>query len=205
MKRLAFALLLPATGALALDLGVLGPTYDIAEPDFLAFVAARLDAKEKSGELARLAQAAAARARAAVLDPAPVAGLTPTRTPRTFYVNPSFVLERNVFGPRGELLYPAGTRHNPLAVVALSKRLLFFDGRDPAQVRQARQLMAAAPGRVKPILVGGSYLALMRAWRAPVYYDQAGRLTRRLGITQVPALVSQAGERLRIDELEATP
>ena len=37
--------------------------------------------------------------------------------------------------------------------------------------------------------------------RVPVYYDQNGTLTRQLGIAQVPALVSQEGLRLRIDEL----
>jgi conjugal transfer pilus assembly protein TraW len=41
----------------------------------------------------------------------------------------------------------------------------------------------------------------MKAWRTPVYYDQQGVLTRRLGIKQVPAIVSQEGQRLRIDEL----
>ena len=57
---------------------------------------------------------------------------------------------------------------------------------------------------MKPILTGGSYLDLMQAWQLPVYYDQLGMLTRRLGIRQVPALVSQEGKRLRIDELEVT-
>jgi conjugal transfer pilus assembly protein TraW len=41
--------------------------------------------------------------------------------------------------------------------------------------------------------------------RLPVYFDQQGLLIRRLGITQVPALVSQEGLHLRIDELEVTP
>ena len=41
----------------------------------------------------------------------------------------------------------------------------------------------------------------MRRWRRPVYYDQQGVLTTRLGIRQVPALVTQDGRRLRIDEL----
>jgi hypothetical protein len=35
----------------------------------------------------------------------------------------------------------------------------------------------------------------MRVWRVPVYYDQQGTLTRRFGIRQVPALVSQDGQR----------
>ena len=45
----------------------------------------------------------------------------------------------------------------------------------------------------------------MKSWRQPVYYDQLGLLTRRLGITKVPALVSQEGLRLRIDELAISP
>jgi conjugal transfer pilus assembly protein TraW len=103
------------------------------------------------------------------------------------------------------VLFPAGTRKNPLDVVSLSKQLLFFDARDKRQVARARELWAAARGHLKPILTGGSYLDLMKSWRVPVYYDQQGLLTRRLGISQVPALVSQEGVRLRIDELEVKP
>ena len=54
---------------------------------------------------------------------------------------------------------------------------------------------------MKPILVGGSYLDLMKSWRTPVFYDQDGLLIKRLGIQHVPAIVSQEGLRLRIDEL----
>ena len=43
----------------------------------------------------------------------------------------------------------------------------------------------------------------MRAWNKPVYYDQDGVLVRKLGITAVPAIVSQEGARLRIDEVVA--
>jgi hypothetical protein len=82
--------------------------------------------------------------------------------------------------------------------------LLFFDARDRRQVNQALSWRASGAG-IKPILTGGSYLDLMKAWRVPVYYDQQGLLTRRLGIHQVPALVSQEGLRLRIDELEPKP
>ena len=103
---------------------------------------------------------------------------------------------------KGELMFAAGTQANPLDVVSLSRHLLFFDARDNRQVRQARELMARYQGKVKPILTAGSYLNLMKSWHIPVYYDQQGLLTRRLGIAQVPALVSQEGKRLRIDEME---
>ena len=194
-----------ADGARAMDLGVIGPTYEISEPHLLQMIEQRLREKERSGELGRLEAQARERGIATVKNPPPVTGLRPTDTVRTFYFDPSFTLDRNLLGPQGELLFAAGTRKNPLEVVSLSRHLLFFDARDPRQVGRARQLIALYQGRVKPILVGGSYLDLMQSWHVPVYYDQQGLLTRRLGITQVPALVSQEGLRLRIDELAVSP
>lgn len=197
----ALALALGAAASRAADLGTIGPTYGIAEPHLLAFIEQSLREKERSGELQRLEEEARARGVAAVKHPAPVSGVRSTETARTFYVDPSFTLDRNIVDAQGRLLFPAGTRKNPLEVVSLSKRLLFFDARDRRQVARARELVATYEGSVKPILTGGSYLDLMRAWRTPVYFDQQGVLTRRLGIQQVPALVSQEGQRLRIDEM----
>ena len=202
---LVLGLMLGATGARAMDLGVIGPTYEISEPHLLQMIEQRLRAKERSGELGRLEAQVRERGIATVKNPPPVTGLRATETVRTFYFDPSFTLDRNILGPQGELLFAAGTRKNPLEVVSLSRHLLFFDARDPRQVGRARQLIALYQGRVKPILVGGAYLDLMQSWHLPVYYDQQGLLTRRLGTTQVPALVSQDGLRLRIDELAVSP
>ncbi len=204
MRSLAVCALtigMSATGAGAVDLGTLGPTYGIAEPHLLDFIGQRLRDKERSGELQRLMQEAQSRGIDAVRQPRPVDGLRATQIARSFHVDPSFTLDRNITDGQGRLLYAAGTRRNPLDVVSLSRRLLFFDARDRRQLARARELIARYEGQVKPILTGGSYLELMQAWRVPVYYDQQGTLTRRLGIEQVPALVSQDGPRLRIDEL----
>lgn len=187
--------------AFAVDLGAIGPVYPIAEPNLLDFIRQRLLAKERSGELVTLQESARRRGIEAMTHPQPVAGLRTAETARTFYFDPTFTLDRNVQDDKGRLLFPAGTRKNPLEIVSLSKRLLFFDARDQRQVARAREVIALYQGHVKPILVGGSYLDLMKSWRSPVYYDQQGLLTRRFGITQVPAIVSQEGLRLRIDEL----
>lgn len=197
-----FAALLLAPGiAAALDLGTLGPVYPVAEPHLLDFIRARLQSLRASGALARFESAARARDIEAVMHPQPVPGIEPAKVARTFYFDPSFTLASNVLDAEGRLLFPAGTRKNPLEIVSLSKHLLFFDARDARQVERARELINHYGGRVKPILVGGSYLDLMQAWHTRVYYDQQGILTRRLGVTRVPALVSQEGMRLRIDEL----
>ena len=70
---LVAALLLVGGSAGAIDLGTLGPTYEIAEPHLLAFIEQRLREKERSGELQRLAEAAQARGIDTVRQPPPVA------------------------------------------------------------------------------------------------------------------------------------
>lgn len=182
-------------------LGKIGPTYPIAEQNLLDQIKAKLKEKERSGELAKLQQQARERATATVTNPPPVPGLKAADSARTFYFDPSVQLPQNVLDDRGRVLFAAGTVKNPLDVISMSKHLLFFDGRDARQVKRARELIDLYRGRVKPILVGGSYLNLMKSWQIPVYYDQQGLLVRKLGITAVPAIVSQEGKRLRVDEL----
>ncbi len=124
-----------------------------------------------------------------------------TTQPRTFHYDPSLVVPAAIADAEGRVIVPAGTRVNPLDTVALSQPLLFIDARDAQQLARARALLDRHQGRVKLILTGGSYLELMRRWRRPVFYDQQGGLTAKLGIRQVPALVTQEGKRLRIDEI----
>ena len=190
-----------ALGAQAANLGTIGPTYPVAEKNLLDVIMARLRAKEASGELKRHEQEARDRAAYAVNNPRPVDGLRRAQAARTFYFDPTFTLQSNVVDSTGAVLFPAGTRKNPLEVVSLSKHLLFFDARDPGQVTRARELIEHYQGKVKPILVGGSYLDLMKRWNKPVFYDQEGALVRKFGIAAVPAIVSQEGQRLRIDEV----
>src|SRR6266542_4614429 len=191
-----------ATGSRAEDLGTVGQTYAIAEPHLLSYIEQTLREKERSGELATLEEQAKSRVIESIRNPKSLAGIKPTQMARTFYFDPSIKVEQNITDDKGNIIVPAGTTKNPLEVVSLSKHLLFFDGNDSEQVRYARALIDYYGGKVKPILVAGSYLDLMKAWQLSVYFDQQGVLTTKFGITQVPALVSQEGLRLRIDEIK---
>jgi conjugal transfer pilus assembly protein TraW len=201
LNLLAVAFAWAATAPSAENLGTIGPTYPIAEPHLLRYIEQALRAKERSGELARLEADAKRRIIDGIRQPRPLPGFQPVSNPRTFWVDPSITVEHAIVDAAGNVIVPAGTTHNPLRVVALSQHLLFFDGRDREQVRRARALIDHYGGKVKPILVAGSYLELMKAWQLPVYFDQQGALSTKLGIKRVPALVSQEGLRLRIDEL----
>jgi conjugal transfer pilus assembly protein TraW len=184
------------------DMGRVGPVYPVAEPDLLELIQSRLQQKQKSGELDRIERDFRDRSRRSIESPQPVAGLVRTRSPRTFHFDPSVSVPETLRDHEGKVLVAAGTRVNPLDFVSLSNHLILFDARDSAQTRKALALRRHYQGRVHLILTGGSFIDFMQRFDVRVYFDQQGLLVRRLGIHQVPALVTQEGKRLRIEELK---
>ena len=201
--RMAFvaAALLLSFAARAQDLGVIGPVYPIAEPSLLEVILARLRDAEASGVLARLQRDAQTRAKNQIEQPAAIVTLTKTTKARSFYYDPSIVVPYPILDADGKLLVTPGTTVNPLDTVSLSQALLFIDARDTAHVKRASGILDERGGKLKVILTGGSYLDLMRRWKRPVFFDQQGTLTDKLGIRHVPALVTQDGKRLKIEEM----
>jgi conjugal transfer pilus assembly protein TraW len=183
------------------DLGVIGPVYPITEPSLLEVILSKLREAETTGVLARLQRDTQANVKRGIEQPEPVAKITKTTRARSFYYDPSIVVPYAIADADGKVIVAPGTKVNPLDTVSLSKRLLFIDARDATQVGRARNILDERGGKVKVILTGGSYLDLMRRWERPVFFDQQGTLTTKLGIRHVPALVSQEGRRLRIDEI----
>ena len=193
--------LLTANGAGAQDLGVIGPVYEIAEPSLLEVIRARLQALDASGALARLQHESQTRITREIADPAPLRGIAKATRARSFHFDPSIEVPYPITDPEGRVLVAPGTRVNPLDTVSLSRPLLFLDARDEDQISRAARLLDEHRGALKLILTGGSYLKLMRRLKQPVFFDQQGSLTAKLGIRHVPALVTQDGKQLRIDEL----
>ena len=183
------------------DLGVVGPTYDIAEPDLLEVIQSSLYQMEKNGELSKKQDEYRDRVIGAVEKPKPVSGIKATVVKRTFYHDPTMIMDHDIRGVDGAILFARGLKVNPLDHVSLRDELIFFDGRDRRQVSFVKQTMRKLKGAAKPIMVAGEPLNLMRDWKHRVFYDQGGALVRRLGIRQVPAVVTQDGKRLRVDEV----
>lgn len=202
LAAVAVACAVPA--AQAADLGAVGPVYPLAERDLLAVIHDHLQAKQDSGELARLQAENIARVQRTIESPPPVQGLRKVTQARTWRFDPSVKFDEPVVDAKGRIVVPAGMLANPLKVVSMPADWLLFDGRDPAQVALARRQLdeaAAARRPIKPILVGGSPMRLADVWQRPVYFDQHSRITRRLGLTAVPVRVSQDGLQLVVQEL----
>lgn len=193
--------LLIGTHTHAEDLGVIGPTYEITERDLIEVIKGKFRHMEKTGELAKMQEDYKRQVMGGIERPRPVPGIRSTEIARTFYIDPTWTLDRNVVDEKGAILFPAGTKVNPLDYDRMTRTLLFFDGRDKKQVAFAKRLIAEAKTPVKLILVGGEPMKLMREWRREVFYDQGGALSRRFSITQSPAVVRQEGKRLRVDEI----
>jgi len=187
--------------SLASDLGVVGPTYEIAERDLIEVMKDKFRRMERTGELVKVQENYKKQVLDAVEKPKPVPGIKNTETAQTYFVDPTWTLDRNVVDEKGNLLFPSGTKVNPLDYAPLTQQLLFFDQRERSQVAFAKRFIEQSTARVKPILVGGEPLKLMRQWKREVYYDQGGVLSRAFLLKHSPAIVSQDGKRLRIDEI----
>ena len=185
---------LPAPAA---DLGVRGATWPIAEPDLLVQIETRLLEMERSGETARIEREARSRTRSRLEEPVPVVDIAPAREARSRTFDPAIVVERDIRTPDGTLIAAAGTRVNPLARHALTRDLLFVDGRRGAEIAWA--LAHDRPSKI--VLLAGRPLDLSRTHGRAFFFDQGGRLAARFGLRFTPALVEQAGAQLRISEI----
>lgn len=196
---LIFFVLCVAYQALSKDLGIQGHTYSIAEPDLLQEILHKLKTCEEEETLHNHQEAMVQRAEDSVHKPSPVPGITRAAEAATRYYDPSITISYDLRDHEGRVFQKAGTRINPLSYRSLTKPLLFINGEDEEQVA-----WASSHEKAHVILVNGSPFELMEAWNRPgpdkpVFFDQGGTLTKKLGINRVPTRVSQKGLALKIE------
>jgi len=182
------------------DLGVVGQTYDIAEPNLLDHFYAKLNAAKKSGALAKIESEIKERATGYANRPRGVA-LPRTKENKVHYFDPSVHFTQDIKDHEGNTLWPAETRVNPLDYMTMSRQWVFFNGDDPDQVTWAQTYANRYPEQILLILTQGAVLELMKDWGQRIYFDQGGKLVKRFGIKTLPSVISQAGKRLRIDAI----
>jgi len=196
------------TTAQARDFGVHGTLAPISEEDPLILIQSKLKTMEERGELERHNRELQKKTRAAIERPKPVEGIFTATKSRVFRYDPTYVVPEDLKDPQGWMIHPKGTRLNPLETVSLGYELLFFDGDDADQKAWAfdrikESVISHQKGKgVKLILVKGTPLALSEELKMPVYFDQLGHLTQKLGIKHTPAVVTQEGLYLRIEEIK---
>jgi conjugal transfer pilus assembly protein TraW len=182
------------------DLGVIGQTYAIAEPSMLESIHAKLETAAENGELAKIEADMKQRFIAYAHRPKGVT-LPRTQAHKVRYFDPTVRFTQGIKDHDGNVLWPAGTTVNPLDYIALSQEWIFFNADDPDQAAWAQAYVQRHPEEVRLILTQGPVLKLMQTWGVRLYFDQGGKLVERFGLERLPAVISQEGKRLRIDEV----
>jgi len=178
------------------DFGVVGATFEIMEEDLLEVIEQKLEKLSEDGSLQKHQQKIALEAQEKIKRPKPVAGIQHIKKARSFTYDPSLTVPYDLKDHQGKVFHAKGTKVNPLDYKSLSKPLLFIDGDDSSQVSWAIGQNPAA----LIILTNGSPFELMEKLDRSIYFDQEGTLTKKLGILQVPARVTQQEKHLLIEE-----
>lgn len=184
----------------AKSFGVVGEVFPIAEKSFLTLIEERLAALKASGELEamnqRWIQTAVEHAnRPTALD------LPRTNRSTCHDYAPEMILSQDITNESGRILYSKGTHVNALQnMPSYTPCWLFFNADDEAQLNWAvlQKTQCANP---KLILTGGAINTAEKKLNAVIYFDQAGKITRKLHITHVPAKVTRYQNHLVIAEL----
>lgn len=208
MKKYAAALIACFNAVVAFDchaedLGTIGPVYGIVENDYMEVLKARAAAKVKDGSWQKIMEGQKQKmidyAHRPIGKPMPRAMAYSVR-----YFDPTVELDMDVTDAEGKVLYPKGTRINPLDYRDYTRTLCFFDGDDRAQVEWAKSY-CFDPVNARAILVNGPLIELANKYKARLYFDQHGVLTARFGIKAVPTVVRQTGKVFAVEEFGVGP
>ena len=199
LKAVLWAALFACTEALATDLGVIAQTYPILEQDLIEHIKDKIAAKDQNGELDELNQQWLSRSKQYAAAPKG-SFLPPAVVPRITLIETKITLKNDLMGLEGKVLYPKGTTVNPLKIMRLTYALCFIDGDEKKQVGWMIEHCTKNPLN-KLVLVNGPLEALSKRTGLRLFFDQGGELIRRLKITALPAVLSQKGGDLYVEEI----
>lgn len=189
-KIILISVLLFNLYSLGKDKGVYGELFEIEEKDLLEHVTSRLKDLEEKGELKWIQDGIQKRIMKNIEEPRDIDGIIKTKEARIFEFDPTIEVTENLKDQKGRIFAKKGDKYNALNYITYSKTLLFIDGNDEEQIEWAK-LKLLKHKNVKIILVKGKPLKLQERLKRPIYFDQYGIITKRMGIKQAPARVWQ--------------
>ncbi len=174
------------------NLGVVGKTYQVVEPDVAVELKQQAAARNRITDNAFLE-------RIKKYQPADLHELPRTAEDRTFLVDMTYTLDRDLIDGDGKVLYPTGYTFNPLDYVSFPGGLMVIDGDDSSQVTWFEKTPYADNHRVRLLLSNGYAFKLIEQLKRPVFY-LTGDIARRLQLSAVPSLVMQKDDKLQVRE-----
>jgi conjugal transfer pilus assembly protein TraW len=174
---------------------VIGPTFDIEEPNILKVIQERIAKMDWKAEVERVKQN--------VLTKRTTGGhLPPASKDDSYLVDLTIVNNQDLQGTNGEVFAQAGTTVNPFDYMTTQKRFIFFDANDPEQLEQAvrwrQQHDYTTLITTLPLRTVEARKAAHERLRQPIY-EINQMIVNRFRLTAVPAIAYQEGRMLRVD------
>ena len=184
--------------SMAKDLGVFGAVYDIAEKDALKEIeekAREVDINRaiNTGDLAR-------KVKNYTPEDLKDVNLPPARQERTFFVDMTYNLDRDIADERGNVIYPKGYEFNPLDYVTYPAVIVILDGKSQRQVAWFRGSEYSKDLKTKLLITDGSHAELSKALKRPVFYVSQV-MVGVFQIKAVPSVVRQKGTLMEVKEI----
>ncbi|KWU17883.1 hypothetical protein [Burkholderia cenocepacia] len=115
----------------------------------------------------------------------------------TTYIDPSIVLTSDIQAPvkqadgsfQWQILYPKGTKVNPLDAVRPHTAFLLFDGANPEQVAMVKAVLARSNDRVVPVEAGGGDLSKLAGDFTHEVFHADDAMIARFQVNFLPSLV----------------
>jgi conjugal transfer pilus assembly protein TraW len=183
-----------ARAAVVHDLGTFGETYPVQEPDIIA---------ELQQKAAR-AHDPALFERMKTYQPPELHQLPPAKVDRTFLVDMTYTLDRDITDADGRVVYPRGYTFNPLDYISFPGGLVIINAEDPSQVKWFTSSPYFKNHQARLLISGGLAADLIETLQRPVYYLTED-IAERLQLTAVPSLVIQHEDRLQVREFYLAP
>lgn len=198
LTGLTLLLLINSASSYAQNMGNYGEVFPIIEQDIRQVIMNKLHRMELTGELERHKERLIARVEEHVTRPKPVK-IPTTNSPESYEVDPSIVVNQNMYTHDGSLIAKAGMHLNPFDRISFSKTLFFFNADDPEQMVWVNTHYKQFD-HVKFILIGGNVKEASDTL-GPVYFDLEGRLSSYFKIKHVPAVIRQKGHVWSVQEI----
>ena len=173
------------------NLGTIGTTYPVVEPDLVEEVKARIDKVKMAKIMEEHRQNYKAK---------DIYALPTAKRDRTFFVDMTYTLDHDIPGENGEIMYKRGLTWSPLDYVS-PPELVVINGEDAKQVEWFEKSPYFKNLKIKLLTSAGFAAPLIKQLQRPVFY-LTKTIADRLQLTAVPCVITQNGKKMMVQEVK---
>ncbi len=182
------------------NLGIIGKTYTIAEPDALE----EIHSKAGAIDWQKTIQSPETIEKLKNFKPEGIPKLPRATHDRTFLVDLTYTLDFDIPNGKGGILYPAGYTYNPLDYVEYPRTLVVFDAADPDQMNWVESSGYAREHDTRLLITDGTYYEASSRLGRHVY-SAMPVIIERLKLKAVPSIIRQRGNKMEVSEIGIAP